>query len=162
MAKSRAQGSSSDPSDRVVCRNRRARHDYDLFDEIDCGIALRGSEVKSVRNGKIVLEDAFARIQDGELWLCHCDIAEYPQATVMNHEPRRDRKLLVHKRELAKLAAAVDQKGFTLVPLEVKFSRGLVKVRIAVGKGRKEYDHRDRIKRDTDRKEIRAAMLKHQ
>lgn len=149
-----------DVNSKTVCRNRRARHEYDILEEIDCGIVLRGSEVKSIRNGKISIEEAYARIQNGELWLIGCDIAEYPQATVMNHEPKRTRKLLIHKRELEKVAQSAAHKGLTLVPLSVYFSRGFVKVKVAVAKGRKLHDKREVLKRKEDTREMRNATLR--
>src|SRR5258708_16422941 len=84
---------------RIVCRNRKAKHDYELIEQLECGIALRGSEVKSIRNNKIAIEDAYVRVENGEVWLIGADIAEYPQATYLNHDPKRQRKLLVHRRE---------------------------------------------------------------
>lgn len=149
-----------DPNFHVVCRNRKARHNYDLSDELECGIVLTGSEVKSIRNGKINLEEAYVRLRDGELWLIGCNIAEYPQATVRNHEPQRPRKLLLHKKQLRKFAQAAVQAGQTLVPTSVYFSRGIVKVKVAVGRGRKEHDKRQRLKKEEDRREIRRAMMK--
>jgi SsrA-binding protein len=148
-----------DPNSRMVCRNRKARHEYEILDQLECGIVLKGSEVKSIRNGKISIDEAYARVKGGELWLIGCDIAEYPQATVMNHEPRRERKLLLHKQEFRKFAESANQKGLTMVPLEVFFSRGIVKVKVAVAKGRKLYDKREKLRRQSDRKEIRGAML---
>jgi len=149
----------NDPNSRTVCRNRKARHEYEILDQLECGIVLKGSEVKSIRNGKISIDEAYARVKGGELWLIGCDIAEYPQATVMNHEPRRDRKLLLHKQEFRKFAESANQKGLTMVPLEVFFSRGIVKVKVAIAKGRKLYDKREKLRRQSDRKEIRGAML---
>jgi SsrA-binding protein len=143
-----------------VCQNRGARHEYDILDEIECGVMLVGSEVKSIRNGKVSIEEAFARMRDGELWLLGCDIAEYPQANVMNHEPKRPRKLLLRRREIDKVARAAEQKGLTLVPLSVYFSRGLVKVKLAVAKGRKLHDKREALKRKEDAREMRNAALR--
>ena len=148
-----------DPNSRTVCRNRKARHLYDILDEMECGIVLKGSEVKSIRNNKISIDEAYARVRDGEVWLMGCDIAEYPQATVMNHEPRRPRKLLLHKREVNKFAETADHQGLTLIPLAVYFSRGIVKVKLAVAKGRKLHDKRDKIKKQSDKQEMRRAML---
>jgi SsrA-binding protein len=149
-----------DPNSQTVARNRRARHEYDILDEIQCGVVLTGSEVKSIRNGKISIEEAYARVRDGELWLVGADIAEYPQATVMNHEPKRTRKLLIKKQELRKVAESATQKGLTLVPLAVFFSRGLVKVSVAVAKGRKLHDKREALKRKEDTREMRNATLR--
>jgi SsrA-binding protein len=146
-----------DPNSRTVCRNRKARYQYDILDELECGIALRGSEVKSARNGKISIDEAYARIRDGELWLIGCDIAEYPQATVMNHEPGRPRKLLLHKRELHKFAESAEHQGLTLIPLSVYFSRGMVKVKIAIARGRKLHDKREKLRQKEDRRDMRQV-----
>ena len=157
MAKSKAEKKADDSKQRVVVRNRKASHDYELLDELDCGIALLGSEVKSIRNNKIVIDEAFARIQNGELWLFNVDIAEYPQASFMNHERKRQRKLLVRKPELRKFAEQAEDRGLTMVPLSVFFDRGLVKVRLAVARGRKKHDKRDKLKTKIDDREMRAA-----
>lgn len=153
-----AKAHGSQPVGLSVCRNRKARHLYDVLDELECGIALRGSEVKSIRNGKMSIDEAYARVQEGELWLVNSDVAEYPQATVANHEPKRQRKLLIHKRELRKFAEQADQKGLTLVPLAVYFVNGRVKVKIALARGRKLFDKREKIRKKTDERETRAAM----
>jgi SsrA-binding protein len=150
----------NDPNSQTVCRNRRARYEYDILDELQCGIVLTGSEVKSIRNSKISIEEAYARIRDGELWLVGADIAVYPQATVMNHEPKRTRKLLIRKPELRKVAESAAQKGLTLVPLAVFFSRGIVKVTVAVAKGRQLHDKRQALKRKEDTREMRNATLR--
>jgi len=151
----------ADKNERVIADNRKARHNYEILDELECGIQLVGSEVKSIRNGKITIDEAFARVHDGELWLYNCDIAEYPQATVMNHEPRRPRKLLIRKRQLEKFAESAAHKGLTMVPLAVYFSpRGIVKVTVAVAKGRKLHDKREKLKKQTDTKEMRDATLR--
>ena len=156
----RKTGSNKEKSNsKTVCRNRKARHQYDLLDELECGIVLQGSEVKSIRDGKISIEEAYARIRDGELWLLGCDIAEYPQATVMNHEPKRPRKLLLHKKEIRKFAESAEQQGLTLVPIAVYFSRGHIKVKIAIARGRKLYDKREKLKKKSDKKEMRSALL---
>lgn len=149
-----------DPNSRVVCRNRKARHEYDILDELECGIVLKGSEVKSVRNNKVSIDEAYARLRDGELWLVGSDIAEYPQANVMNHEPKRPRKLLLHKRELRKFAESAGQQGYTLVPTSVYFKDGIVKVRVAVARGKKLHDKREKLKQKSDRREMRSAMMK--
>ena len=156
------QSAGDDPNSRTVCRNRKARHQYEILDELECGIALLGSEVKSIRNSKISIDEAFARVRDGEVWLIGCDIAEYPQATVMNHEPRRPRKLLLHKRQIAKFAEPAGHQGLTLVPLAVYFSRGIVKVKLAVARGRKLHDKREKIRKQSDKQEMRSRMLKRQ
>ena len=157
MAKSKTEKKADDSKQRIVVRNRKAAHDYELLDELDCGIALMGSEVKSIRNNKITIDEAYARIQNDELWLINADIAEYPQASFMNHERKRERKLLLRKAELRKFAEQAEDRGLTMVPLSVFFDRGLVKVRIAVAKGRKTHDKRDKLKAKDDAKEMRAA-----
>lgn len=150
--------SEDDPNSRTVCRNRKARHDYDILDEIECGIVLTGSEVKSIRNNKMSIDEAFARVENGEVWLFNSDIAEYPQATYLNHERRRPRKLLLHRREVRKFAESAGHEGLTLVPLAVYFSRGRVKVQLAVAKGRKLHDKRERIKQKDADKSMRDAL----
>lgn len=143
---------------RVVCRNRRAKHDYELLEQLECGIALRGSEVKSIRNNKIAIEDAYVRVENGEIWLIGADIAEYPQATYLNHDPKRQRKLLLHRREMDKLARSSEQKGLTLVPVDIHLTRGFVKVTVAIARGQKEYDKREKIRKQADQHEIRQAI----
>ena len=143
---------------RVICRNRKAKHEYELIQQLECGLILRGSEVKSVRNNKISIEEAYVQVENHEVWLIGCDIAEYPQATYLNHDPKRRRKLLLHKREREKFAKSSQQKGLTLIPLDVHLSRGLVKVTVAVAKGQKEYDKRQRIKQDSANRDIQQAM----
>lgn len=149
---------SDDPNSKMISRNRRARHEYEIMEHLECGIVLRGSEVKSLRDGKVSLDEAYARIVDEELWLLGCEIAEYPQANIMNHEPRRDRKLLVHRRELKKFAAFAEQRGHTLIPLAMYFSEGRVKVEIAIGKGRQLHDKREKLKKAADQMEMKRAL----
>ncbi len=146
--------------DRIVCRNRKATHEYEILDELDCGIMLAGSEVKSVRNNKITIDEGFARVERGEVWLYNVDIAEYSQANLMNHPLRRPRKLLLKKREIEKFAARADESGMSLIPLDVHFSRGFVKIKLGVGKGRKLHDKREKLKNDDARREIQQAMRK--
>lgn len=143
---------------RVVCRNRKAKHEYELSQSLECGIMLHGSEVKSVRNNKISIEEAYVRVQGDEVWLVGCDIAEYPQATYLNHDPKRQRKLLLHRREIHKFAASAGQKGLSLVPLDVHFVRGNVKITIAVGKGLKRHDKREKLKEQDADREMRQAI----
>ncbi len=160
MSGKKNKGKSEDPNARTVCQNRKARHNYEIEDELECGIVLYGSEVKSIRDNKISIDEAYARIENGELWLLNVDIAEYPQATYLNHERRRARKLLLSKRELRKFAEVASHSGMSLIPLSVYFSQGMVKVNIGAGKGRKVYDKRDRIKGESDRRVIRDAIRK--
>ncbi|SFH59378.1 SsrA-binding protein SmpB [Planctomicrobium piriforme] len=158
MAPRNKTSAKDDPNTRVVCRNRRARHDYDILDEIECGMVLMGSEVKSIRDNKISIDEAFARMENGEVWLHNCDIAEYPQATYLNHQRRRSRKLLLNRREIRKFVEAAEQSGMTMIPLDVHFTNGRVKVQLAIGKGRKVHDKRDRLKETEAKKNIRAAL----
>ena len=160
--KSSNKTSSEDPNLRTVCRNRKARHEYDVLDEIDCGIQLYGSEVKSIRNNKVSIDDAYGRVEGEEVWLINCDIAEYPQATIVNHDRRRKRKLLLHRREIRKFAESGEQQGLTLVPLAVLIRRGFVKVRLGLCRGRKLHDKRERLKKQADRREMDAAIRKGQ
>lgn len=150
---------SEDSNEKAICSNRRARHQYEILDEIECGIVLRGSEVKSLRDSKVSLDEAFARVKDGELWLIGCDIAQYPQANLMNHEPQRQRKLLLRRRELTKFAEAAGHQGLTLVPLAMYFTRGIVKVKLAVGRGKKLHDKRETLKKKEADREIRRAVV---
>lgn len=161
MAGKKKQQTTEDPNNRVVSRNRKAKFHYELFDELECGIVLVGSEAKSVRNGRISIEEAYATMRAGELWLIKANIGEYDKANSMNHDPIQARKLLAHRRELVKFAEKAEQRGFTLVPTEVLLSRGFVKIKIALAKGRKVHDDRETIKREQDRKMMRNAMLKH-
>ena len=144
----------------TVCRNRKARREYEILEELECGIALRGSEVKSIRNSKISIDEAFGRVINNEVWIVNVDIAEYPQATMWNHDPKRQRKLLLNKREIRKFAAAAEQKGLTLIPVAVYFKNGRVKVKLAIGRGRKLHDKRDKLRKASDKGEIRRAMMK--
>lgn len=147
-----------DPDGRkVVASNRRARHDYDLLDTFECGVVLRGSEVKSLRDGQVVLKDAYAEIRDGELWLHSLHIAPYQFARGGGHDPERVRKLLLHRREIERLVGRVSQQGLTLIPTSVYFTRGLAKVEIALAKGRRTYDKRQAIRAREEKREMERA-----
>jgi SsrA-binding protein len=140
---------------RVVSDNRKARHRYEVLDTLECGIVLVGSEVKSLREGKVSLDEAYARLKDGEVWLLGCDIPEYRQATVWNHEPKRPRKLLLHRQQIRKFAQAAQEKGLTLVPLRIYFNRsGKVKVLLGLCRGKKLHDKRESIRRAETEREI--------
>jgi SsrA-binding protein len=141
-----------------ITRNKRAFHEYLIQDKLECGIALTGTEVKSLRAGHASLEDAYARLQDGEVWLIGCDIPEYEMGNVYNHKPKRPRKLLLHRREIAKFVGKASQRGFTLVPLRMYFKRGLAKVEIAVAKGKQTHDKRQALKDADAKRDIRRAM----
>jgi len=144
-----------------IARNRRARHDYQILDTWEAGIVLTGSEVKSLRNGKANISDAYGIVKEGEVHLLNLHISPYEQASYFNHEPTRTRKLLLHRREIRKLIGAVERQGLTLVPLELYFKRGKVKVVIALGRGKKLYDKRaDEKKRDDERDMQRAVRVR--
>lgn len=141
-----------------VIFNKKARFNYHLLEKLEAGVVLLGTEVKSLREGKANLEEAFCRLRDGELYLLGCNIAPYSQGNVANHDPLRPRKLLVHRRELHKLESKVAQKGLTLIPVRIYFNRGLAKVEIALAQGKSQKDKRDKIKEQEAAREIRRAM----
>lgn len=143
---------------KIICRNRRAFHDYAIEDTLECGIVLTGTEVKSLREGAGGLEDAYAKIEDDEVWLIGSDIPEYSMGNRMNHKPKRARKLLLHRREIAKFAGKASQRGFTLVPLKMYFKDGRAKVELAVARGKQLFDKRQAAKKSDAQKEIRRAM----
>jgi SsrA-binding protein len=146
------------PEYKNVAVNRRALHDYEIVDRVEAGISLTGSEIKSVRQGKVSLQEAYARPEHGELWLQGAHIADYEAASYNGHEPRRPRRLLLHRAQIAELARQVEQRGLTLIPLRLYLNkRGLAKVEIAVARGRRQYDKREAIaKRDAEREMERA------
>jgi SsrA-binding protein len=143
---------------KVICRNKRAFHEYDVSDKLECGLVLTGTEVKSLRDGHASLEDAYAKLDGGEVWLIGSDIPEYAMGNRMNHKPKRPRKLLLHRNEIAKFAAKAEQKGFTLVPLALYFKEGRAKVELAVARGKQMHDKRESKKKADAQREIRRAM----
>ena len=143
---------------RLIAQHRRARFEYDVLDTLECGIVLVGSEVKSLRSGSLSLEEAYARIKGNELWLLGCDIPEYVQANRLNHQPKRPRKLLMHRREIKKFAARAGEKGLTLVPLKMYFTEGRAKVLLGLCKGRKLHDKREVLKQKSAKRDIQRAM----
>jgi SsrA-binding protein len=146
---------------KVVATNRRARHEYFILETLEAGIALLGSEIKSIRAGQISLAEAFVRIDSHEAWLEDAHIAPYEQASIYNHEPRRPRKLLLHAAEIHKLWNTVRQKGVTIIPLSVYLKDGKAKVEIAIAKGKKLYDKRAEIaKRDSQREIDRSLHIR--
>jgi SsrA-binding protein len=142
----------------VVTRNRRAHFEYEVLDRIECGIVLVGTEVKSLRDGHANLEDAYAKLEANELWLVGCEIPEYSMGNRQNHKPKRVRKLLLHRREIAKFAEKSEQRGFTLIPLRLYFKQGRAKVEIAVGKGKQAHDKRQSVKKADAEREMRRAI----
>ncbi len=146
-------------TERLISENRKARHNYEILDRMECGIVLTGSEVKSLREGRISLEESYARVRDGEVWLLGCDIPQYPLAGFWNHEPKRPRKLLMHRREIRKFAATAKEKGLTLVPLKLYFNeRGRAKVLLGLCRGKKLHDKRESLKKADTQREISRAM----
>ena len=143
---------------KLIAQNRKARHDYTILDTYEAGVALTGTEVKSLRLGRASLVDGFATIDDGEIFLRNVHIPEYLEGSWTNHEPRRTRKLLLHRGEIQRLIGKTKESGLTLVPLSMYFSDGKVKVELALARGKRSYDKRqDMARRDADR-EVRKAM----
>ncbi|KQB87622.1 SsrA-binding protein SmpB [Corynebacterium lowii] len=138
----------------VIASNRKARHDYTILETYECGIALVGTEVKSLREGKASLVEAFATVDDGEVWLRHLHIPEYSQGSWTNHSPRRVRKLLLHRREIDSIMGKVRDGRKTLVPLSLYFKGGKLKVELGLAEGKQAYDKRQSIKRRTEEREI--------
>jgi SsrA-binding protein len=144
----------------VVAQNRKAKHNYLVLDSLECGIVLRGSEVKSLRCGTVSLAEAYGRVKDGEVWLVNCDIPEYTEASRFNHEPRRPRKLLLHRREVKKFAAKAFEQGLTLVPLKMYFKNGRAKVLMGVCRGKKQYDKRDAMKKAEVKRDLARLKMR--
>jgi len=142
----------------VITTNRKARHDYTIIETFEAGIELRGTEVKSLRDSKAQLTDAYATVESGQLYLRNAHISIYDPGSYSNHEPTRTRRLLMHKAEIRKLEIRLNQSGLTMVPLSLYFLRGKVKVELAVVKGRKTFDKRDKLDERRARKEIRGIM----
>ncbi len=156
--KGKKKSSSADPNEKVVTQNRKARYDYAVLDTLECGIMLVGSEVKSLRAGKASLNEAYARVRNGEVWLVGCDIQEYFEANQFNHEPKRPRKLLLHRQEITKFAMPAQQGGMTLVPLKLYFKRGKAKVLIGLCRGKQKQDKRESLRKNEARREIQQAL----
>jgi SsrA-binding protein len=144
----------------VISENRKARHNYTVLDSLECGILLVGSEVKSLREGKISLEEAYGRIKDDEVWLVGCDIPEYIDANRFNHRPKRLRKLLLHRREIKRFAHRAYEKGLTLVPLRMYFKRGIAKVLMGICRGKRVHDKRQDMKKAEAQRAIQRSMYR--
>jgi SsrA-binding protein len=158
MARAHKKKGEEEEGIKPICRNRRAFHEYAVEDTLECGIVLTGTEVKSLREGGTSLDDAYARVDGGEVWLIGCDIPEYSMGNRLNHKPKRARKLLLHRREIARFAGKASQRGFTLVPLRLYFKNGRAKVELAVARGKQEFDKRQTKKKQEAQREIRRAM----
>ena len=142
----------------MLLRNKKARHDYFVEDSVEAGIALLGSEVKSLREARAVLTDAYVFVKHGEAFLSQLQISEYPWANRWNHEPKRDRKLLLHRREIDKLDEAASRKGYTLLPLEIYLKQGRIKALVGVCRGKKQHDKRETERRRDAEREMAAAV----
>jgi SsrA-binding protein len=146
---------------KVVATNRKARHEYQLHDTFEAGLALRGSEIKSIRAGRVSLQEGFVTFEGGEAWLVDVHIAPYDPASGQNHEPRRKRKLLLHRREIDRLQARVQEKGFTVVPTRLYLKDGRAKVEIALARGKKLYDKRQTIAKRDSQRQVERALKEH-
>lgn len=147
---------------KVISDNRQARFRYEILDTYEAGVELKGTEVKSIRQGKVNLRDGYALIRNGEAWLLNVHISPYESSSnFFNHDPRRTRRLLLHKKEIRKLIGKVEQEGLTIVPLKMYMKRGLVKVAIALAKGKKLHDKRETIKQRQDKREMARAMKRY-
>jgi SsrA-binding protein len=148
---------------KVIATNRKARYQYQFHDTYEAGMVLLGSEIKSIRAGRVSLQEGFVQFEAGEAWLVNVHIAPYDPASQQNHEPRRRRKLLLHRREIDRLHSRVREKGFTVIPTRLYLKDGRAKVEIALARGKKQYDKRQTIaKRDSKRQMERAAKERHQ
>ena len=143
---------------KLITQNRRARHDYEILDTVEAGLVLVGPEVKSLRDGRANLSDAYAAIRGSEAWLVNAHISPYPQASRENPDPRRERKLLLHRSEIARLAGQVAERGLTIVPLSLYFKAGRAKVELGLARGKRSHDKREAIRRREQEREIERAM----
>jgi SsrA-binding protein len=146
---------------KTISTNRKARHDYHIDDTFEAGIVLTGTEIKSIRAGRVNLRDSYATVKEGELWLLNTHIAPYQQGTYANHEPRRPRKLLMHRREINRITGKLQERGFTLVPLRLYLKDNLAKVELGLARGKKQYDKRAALREKQTRREIDRAVARH-
>jgi SsrA-binding protein len=159
--KKAASKASDAPQETMIAENRKARHKYEILETVECGMILRGTEVKSLRNGKCSLDESYGRISGGTLWLVGCDIPEYKQGGFWNHEPKRNRQLLLHKREMNRFVGRATEKGLTLVPLKLYFNqRGIAKCLLGLCKGMQMHDKREKLKQNDARREMERAVRK--
>ena len=144
--------------DRTVATNRRARHEYLILETVEAGLVLRGTEVKALRAGLVNFKDAYATVRNGEAWLLGCHISPYSHGTDANHDPERDRKLLLHRREIARLAGKIAERGLTLVPLRLYFKKGRAKIELGLARGKKLHDKRSALREREVRREMDKAI----
>src|SRR5712692_10798851 len=149
---------SQEDGDRTIATNRRARHDYEILETVEAGLVLRGTEVKSLRGSHVTFKDAFATVRNSEMWLIGCHINPYSHGTDANHEPERDRKLLLHRREISRLTGKVAERGLTLVPLRIYFKDGRAKLEIGLARGKKLHDKRSTLREREVRREMDRAV----
>jgi SsrA-binding protein len=148
---------SQEDGDRTIATNRRARHDYHILETVEAGLVLRGTEVKSLRAGQVTFKDSYATVRNDEAWLLGCHISPYSHGTDANHNPERDRKLLLHKREIARLGGRVAERGLTLIPLRIYFKQGRAKLELGLGRGKKLHDKRSTLREREVRREMGRA-----
>jgi SsrA-binding protein len=146
---------------KTIATNRKAHHDYFIEDKFEAGLVLTGTEIKSIRAGHVNLRDSFAVVKEGEMWLMNTHIAPYDQGTYTNHEPRRPRKLLMHRREINRITGKLQEKGFTLVPLRLYLKNNLAKVELGLARGKKQYDKRATLREKETRREIDRVVAHH-
>lgn len=158
MPKPKKKKTPVDKNERVIAQNRKARHNYQVLDTLECGVVLVGSEVKSLRQGKLSLDEAYGRVERGEVWLVGSDIPEYSFSHALNHPPKRRRKLLLHRREIKKFAAQAYEKNLTLVPLKMYFKAGRAKVLLGLCRGKQRHDKRQSLRERDSKREIDRAM----
>ncbi|GEN56835.1 SsrA-binding protein [Halolactibacillus alkaliphilus] len=145
-------------SGNVVARNKKANHDFFIEETMEAGIVLQGTEIKSIRNGRVNMKDSFARVNNGEVFLHNLHISPYEQGNIHNHEPTRMRKLLLHKKQIARLIGETQQAGYSLVPIKIYIKDGYAKVLIGLGKGKKKYDKREDLKRKQMNRDVARAL----
>lgn len=162
MAKKNKPSSNTNNGIRVIAHNRKARHDYHIDDSFEAGIVLTGSEIKSVRAGQVNLKDSYATIRDDEIWLLNVHISPYQQASYSNHEPERERKLLLHRREINRLIGKLQEKGLTLVPLRLYLKQGRAKVELGLARGKKLFDKRQSLRERDDQRRMERAVGRQQ
>jgi len=150
-----------DAAGAVIARNKRARFEFEILDTYEAGIGLLGSEVKSLRNRDVSINEAFARPRDNELWLLGMNIKPYKQAAIFNHEPLRPRKLLMHRKEIARICSKINERGFTLVPLKLYWKQGIAKVQLGLARGKRAHDKRESIKTRQAERDIQRAIRRH-
>lgn len=143
---------------KIVARNRKARHDYEIIDTLEAGIVLMGSEIKSIRAGKANITEGFVQLKEGQVWLLNVHIAVYDEAGVFGHEPLRPRKLLMHRKEIARLQARIREKGFTIIPLQLYLKNRRAKIELGVARGKKNYDKRETLRQKDDARQMARTL----